>query len=267
MTHERPVCLSIGTSASSGGAGVQVDVKTFTALGCHGAAIITAVSAQNFTAVRATHVIPDDIIREQLVAAADELPVAAVKVGLVPSVGAIRIIGRWLRERPELVVVVDPVVADSKGIARMQPEALDALRREILPRATLLTPNRFQAALLAGQDECLGEEMMEDAAKEIFHRFGCPTVVSGGGLGACRDVFIGLDGLRHFESVGPSAKNVHGLGSAFSAAITASLARGDSLREAILSAQMFIAECLTSTTTYPLGIRPLWLGVSAIPVE
>lgn len=268
MNHsERPVCLSIGTSCSSGGAGIQVDVKTFTAMGCQGAAVVTAVSAQNFTSVRATHALPDDIVREQLIAAADELPIAAVKIGFTPSVGAIRVIGRWLREHPRTVVVVDPVIADSKGIARLQPETIDAIRKELLPRATLVTPNRFQAALLANQDDCIGQEMMEDAAREIFRRYGCPTVVSGGGVGDCHDVFVGLDGLRHFESMGRSSGKVHGVGSTFSAAITACLAKGESIRESILSAHMFIAEALEATATYPMGFKPLWHGVAAIPVE
>src|SRR5690349_19004116 len=120
-----PVCLTIGASDSSGGAGIQADLKTFTALNCYGASVVTAVTAQSFTKIIAVHALSDQIIRQQLDAVESELPIQAVKVGLCPSVGSMRAVARWLRERPKLKVVVDPVAADSSGIALLQPEMVE----------------------------------------------------------------------------------------------------------------------------------------------
>jgi hydroxymethylpyrimidine/phosphomethylpyrimidine kinase len=267
MTNERPICLTIGTSDSSGAAGIQADLKTFTALGCYGASVLTAATAQNLSGIRAMHILPDAFVRKQLSAVTDELPVVAVKLGLCPSVSTLRMLGRWLREQPGLPLVVDPVIVDGRGIPLLQPEAIEALKRELLPRATVITPNRFQAAILTGVEECVGQDAMETAAKALFKQFGCPTVVSGGGLaGECRDVFVGMDGVRHFDATGNGAKKLTGRGSTFSAAITAGLARGDNVREAILSARLYVGAAMDAAV--PIGgTAPLWHGATTIPAR
>ncbi len=257
--HLPPVCLAIGTSDSSGGAGVQSDLKTFLAYQCYGASVIVALTAQNLLAIRGIHPVPDSFVRTQLEAVGEDLPLTVVKIGFVPSVGAIRVIARWLRERPQLPVVVDPVAADSRGIPLLQPEVVEALCDELMPRATIATPNRFEAALLAGMDECLSIEDMQEAAQTIFKRFGCPVVVTGGGLsGKTLDVFAGLDGVSHFETPTCERPKVHGAGSTHSAAIASCLARGDSLREAIYNAKLYVSAAIAAAPSFGHGRGVLW---------
>lgn len=260
MKSQRPVCISVGTSDSSGCAGIQADIKTFAAMGCHGASVLVAANAQSLTAIRDVHILPPDFVRAQLDAVTADCTPAAVKIGLCPSAGAIRILGRWLRERPTLPLVVDPVTADSRGIPMLQPEAIEALCRELLPRATLITPNRFQAASLTGTEECLGQEAMESAAQLIFARYGCPTLVTGGGLqGECRDVLAGIDGLWHVGGPQVANKRVRGRGTTYSAAITAALARGESLREAIVAARCHLAAAIAGADrVVGDSLTPLW---------
>jgi hydroxymethylpyrimidine/phosphomethylpyrimidine kinase len=258
-----PVCLTIGASDSSGGAGIQADLKTFTALNCYGASVVTAVAAQSFSRINAMTALPDQAIRTQLDAVESELPIKAVKVGLCPSAAAMRVVARWLRERPKLVVIVDPVAADASGIALLQPEMVEALRTELLPRATIATPNRFEAALLMGMDECLGVEDMEAAAKGIMHKHGCAVLVTGGGMGkSSLDVLAAIDGLRHFDAETVQRTKVYGAGCAHSAAITACLAKGESLREATLNAKAYVSAAIAAAPSLENGHGVVWHGVT-----
>jgi hydroxymethylpyrimidine/phosphomethylpyrimidine kinase len=257
-----PVCLAIGTSDSSGGAGIQADIKAIAAQECYAASVVVALTAQSFAGIRAMHLVPEAFVRSQLDAVAEDLPIRSVKIGLVPSVASIRVIGRWLRQRPDLQVVVDPVAADSRGIPLLQPEMVQALGEDLMPRATVTTPNRFEAALLAGMEECLSLEDMEQAAQIIFKRFGCPVVVTGGGLGAVTmDVLAGLDGISHFESPTCKRPKVHGAGCAHSAAIAAGLAQGQSLREAIYHAKHYVSAAIEAAPILPSGHGTLWHSV------
>ncbi len=259
-----PVCLTIGASDSSGGGGIQGDIKTFTALNCFGVSVVTAVCAQNLNRVVSVHPIPEQFIRAQLEAIESELPIKSVKVGLCPSTAAVRLIARWLREHPKLRVVVDPVALDPSGIPLLQPELVEALRTELLPRATIATPNRFEAALLTGMEECLGIEDMEAAAKQIMHKYGCAVLVTGGGMGSrSLDVLSALDGLRHFDAETVVRTKVHGTGTAHSAAIAACLAKGESLREATLNAKAYVSAAIAAAPELEKGgVGVVWHGVT-----
>jgi hydroxymethylpyrimidine/phosphomethylpyrimidine kinase len=259
IAHMPPVCLAIGTSDSSGGAGVQSDLKTFLAYQCYGASVVVALAAQSLVAIKGLHPVPESFVRTQLEAVGEDLPISVVKIGFVPSVGAIRVVARWLRERPQLPVVLDPVAADSRGIPLLQPEVVEALCDEFMPRATVTTPNRFEAALLAGMDECLSVDDMQEAAQTIFRRFGCPVVVTGGGLAhKALDVLAGLDGISHFETPTCDRPKVHGAGSCHSAAIAACLARGDSLREAIYNAKLYVSAAIAAAPSFGHDRSVLW---------
>jgi len=258
-----PAAISIGASDSSGGSGVQADIKTFTALNCYGASVITAVTAQGFGGVKAVHAMPDQLIRAQLDAVAHDLPITAVKVGLCPSASAMRVVARWIREHPNLPVVVDPVAFDAAGVALLQPEVVEVLRKELLPRATLVTPNRHEAALLAGMDEVLTSEDMEEAGRRIQKAHGCAVVVTGGGAsGRSLDVLVALDGVRHVESAAANRTKIRGAGCAHSAAIAAQLAKGDSLREALTTAKAYVAAAYFAAATLPDGRGVVWHGVT-----
>ena len=254
-----PVCLTIGVSDSSGGAGIQADIKAIAAQECYAASVVVAITAQNFSNTKGIFQVPESFVRSQLEAVAEELPIKAVKVGLVPNVATIRVVGRWLREHPEYQVVVDPVATDSRGIPILQPEMVQALCEQLMPRATITTPNRFEASLLSGMEECLSVEDMQQAAKEIFRRYHCPVVVTGGGLtDRTLDVLCALDGISHFEAPTHNRTKVHGAGCAHSAVITACLARGDHLRDAIYHAKHYVSAAIANAPILTNGRGTLW---------
>lgn len=263
MKRFPPVCLTIGTSDSSGGSGIQADLKTFAAQECYGASVVAALTAQNFSGIKATHLVPEAFVRAQLDAIIDELPVSAVKVGLIPNVASIRMVGRWLREHRQLPVVIDPVASDSRGIPLLQPEMVKAICDELMPRATVVTPNRFEAALFTGIEECLSIEDMEQCATQIFKRYGCPAVITGGGLqDRTIDVLVGLDGVSHIEAPTTKRAKVHGAGCAHSSTICAGLAKGYSLRDAIYHAKHYVSAAISAAPVLASGRGTLWHSVT-----
>lgn len=258
-----PVCVTIGDSDSSGGSGVQADLKTFMALNCYGASVITAVMAQSLTGVHSQIPMPEGHVRAQLDAVAESLPVNAVKVGYLPNAQVARVVGRWLRENPNIPVVVDPIIATNKGVALTQPEVIRAICDELLPRGTLATPNRFEAATLAGMEECLDVADMQAAATLLLKSHGCPILVTGGGFeGKHVDLLAALDGISHYESPSIKRGKIIGTGSAHSAAITSLLAKGDSLREAILDAKGYVTGAIHAAPELPNGTAVLWHGIT-----
>lgn len=257
------VCLSIGSSDTSGGAGIQGDIKTFTALSVHGLSVITALNAQGLAGVADVMPVPEAHVRAQLEALENDFTIGAVKVGGCPSVGVMRVVGRWLRSHPRIPVVIDPVATDGRGIPQMTPEMVEALSAELLPRAMVVTPNRFEAALLAGMEECLTQEDMEQAATTLRDRHGCAVLVTGGSSGTeALDVLAAIDGLRHFSTPAHPRPKVHGQGSCHAAAIAAGLARGDGLREAIVSAKLYIAAAIAAAPTTSTNRSVLWHAVT-----
>ena len=204
--------------------------------------------------------LPDALIREQLEAVFASLPIAAVKVGYCPTASSIRVVARWLRERPHLTVIVDPVIKEQTGIPIVQPEVIAALQHELLPRATLATPNHFEAAQISGLEEVLTCEDLETAARWIFANCGCPTVVTGGNMGdESLDVYAGMDGVSHFTA--PIVKRpgkIIGGGCTYAAAITAQLARGEGLRESLWAAKSYVAALIEAAPPAPPeGYSPL----------
>jgi hydroxymethylpyrimidine kinase/phosphomethylpyrimidine kinase len=258
-----PVCVTIGESDSSGGSGIQADLKTFMALNCYGASAITAVSAQSLTGKNSQLPMPEGHVRAQLDAIAESLPIAAVKVGYLPSAQVVRVVARWLRETPKIPVVVDPIITTNKGIALGQPEVIRAICEELLPRGTVATPNRFEAAMLAGMEEVLEVSDMQRAASILLKRHGCPVLVTGGGFdGKHVDLLAALDGVSHYESPTIQRGKIVGTGCAHSGAITALLAKRDSLREAILDAKGYVTGALQAAPELPGGIGVLWHGIT-----
>lgn len=258
-----PVCVTIGDSDSSGGSGIQADLKTFMALNCYGASVITAVMAQSLTGIHSQLPIPEGHVRAQLDAVAESLPIKAIKVGYLPNAQVARVVGRWLREAPGIPVVVDPIIATNKGVALTQPEVIRAICEELLPRGTLATPNRFEAATLSGLDECLDVADMQEAATSLLKRYGCPILVTGGGVdGKHIDLLAALDGVSHYESPTIKRGKIIGTGCAHSGAITALLAKGDSLREAILDAKGYVTGAIHAAPELPGGLGVLWHGIT-----
>jgi hydroxymethylpyrimidine/phosphomethylpyrimidine kinase len=262
MAHTPPFCLSIGASVCSGVSGIQVDLKTFTALSCCGAAVVTSVVAQS-TRVLDLTILPEHSVRAQLDAVDGALPVSAVKVGFLPTVAVVRMVSRWLREHPRLQVVVDPCAVDGRGIPLHTPEVIAALRDELLPRATVVVPNRFEAALLANMEEVVGHEDMEEAARVLLHLYGAPVLVTGGGLAdGSTDVLVSLDGLNHFNGATLGEGKVPGSGATHSSAITAGLAKGESLREAVMGAKLFTTAAIAAAPALGPNRPTVWHAVT-----
>lgn len=245
------IALTIAGSDSSGGAGIQADLKAFSALGVYGASALTAITAQNTRAVTHIHDIPDEIVAAQIAAVLDDLDVGAIKIGMLSSPQIVDTVVTAL-DGYDGPVVVDPVIVAKSGAVLLQDAAIAALRDRLLPRATLITPNLPEAAALLGEAPA---ETAEDAERQgrALARLG-PAVLMKGGHGAgeiCVDLLVTGEG----EPLALSAarletRNTHGTGCTLSAAIAAELAKGQALPEAVTRAHAYLhaaiarADCL-----------------------
>jgi hydroxymethylpyrimidine/phosphomethylpyrimidine kinase len=232
---KRPVALTIAGSDSGGGAGIQADLKTFAALGVHGASAITCLTAQNPRRVLGVEPCPPKMVQQQIEAVFEELPPAAVKTGMLFSVEIIRAVAGCLSRIPPTPLVVDPVMISTSGAALLKPAAIKILRERLLPLATLVTPNLDETEMLTGR-KITSVENMRTAAREIQARFGCAVLVKGGHLHGMREaVDIFFDGRMELLLSAPFVRGVstHGTGCTYSAAITAALALGHDLPRAV----------------------------------
>ena len=227
---------------------MQADLKTFAALDVHGTSAITCITAQNPRRVVGIEACSVKIIRAQLDALASELPPAAAKTGMLFSAEIIRAVARWHREQ-QCLLVVDPVMVATSGARLLKADAVEALQRELLPRATLITPNIPEAEALV--DFSIREpEDMRKAARELHRRFGCAVLVKGGHLktgGEALDVFF--DGSAELLLTAPRVTGVrtHGTGCTYSGAITAFLARGEKLGRAVPLAKEFVTRAIATS--------------------
>ncbi len=240
------VALTIAGSDSGGGAGIQADIKSIQANGVFAASVITAITAQNTRAVTAVFELPVDIIEKQIDAVFDDIRVDAVKTGMLSSVEIIEVVAGKLKQWSGRPLVVDPVMISKSGYALLQPEAVETLRHQLLPLATVVTPNAHEAAHLAGIQVRTVEEAKE-AARRI-HAMGPQNVlVKGGHLesnGQAVDVLY--DGSTFHQFAGPfyDTPHTHGTGCTYASAIAANLARGFTLQEAVDRAKHYVGEAI-----------------------
>ena len=238
--------LTIAGSDSGGGAGIQADLKTFHAHGVYGASVITAVTAQNTREVRAAFDLPVDTVRAQLDAVFDDLDIAAAKTGMLSSPAIIQTVADVLRARRFENLVVDPVMISKSGFRLLQPEAMEALRRLLVPRALVVTPNLYEASLLAGMPVESLDDMMR-AASTIAELGPRAVVVKGGHARFALAVdVLWIDG--RVATLQPEGKveerSVHGTGCVFSAAIAARLALGETIETAVRNAKRYITHVI-----------------------
>jgi hydroxymethylpyrimidine kinase/phosphomethylpyrimidine kinase len=232
---KRPVALAIAGSDSGGGAGVQADLKTFAALGVHGTSVITCLTAQNPRRVLAVEPCSPKMVRQQIEAVFEELRPAAVKTGMLFSAEIIRAVADFLKRKKPAPLVVDPVMISTSGAALLKPAAIKILREQLLPLATLVTPNLDETEILTGCPIASVEDMRA-AAREIQARFGCAVLVKGGHLRNPREaVDIFFDGRTELLLSAPFVKgfSTHGTGCTYSAAVAAALALGHDLPRAV----------------------------------
>jgi hydroxymethylpyrimidine/phosphomethylpyrimidine kinase len=237
-----PRCLTIATSDSGGGAGIQADLKAFAALGCHGMSAIVALTAQNTTSVTAVHEAPPAFIRAQLDAVFDDIGVDAAKTGMLFSARIIEAVADFLGEQ-EVPLVVDPVMVAASGAKLLQDDAVAVLVRELFPQATIVTPNLHEACALVGRP--YEEDADRRMLAEGIHDLGAAAVVVTGGHGTEAVDWL-FDGDRHVpipvERYGGEA--THGAGCTHSASLTALLARGEPLEDAARGAAAVASEAV-----------------------
>ena len=250
-----PVALTIAGSDSSGGAGVQADLKTFAALGVYGASVITALTAQNTTGVRGIHQVPADFVTAQIDAVFADLDVKAVKIGMVAQRAAIEAIATGLKRWSPKHVVLDPVMVATSGDHLLARDAVASLRRELIPRASLVTPNLLEAAALLEQPLATGEAEIASQGERLIS-MGCRAVLIKGGHGqGSESIDYLFDGSRTIALVAPriATKNTHGTGCSLSSAIAAGLAKGESLEAAVRTAKAWISEAISAADRLDVG--------------
>ncbi len=255
-----PCVLTIAGSDSGGGAGIQADLKTMAMLGTFGMSVITALTAQNSVEVRAIHAPPPEFVAVQLETVLDDFPVAAAKTGMLFSAGIIAAVAGVLRQRKDFPLVVDPVCVSQTGHALLQEDAVEALRREMLPLADLVTPNRPEAELLSGLP-LAGEGDVARVAGRLLDLGAKAVLLKGGhmppggpeeGGGEIVD-FLCLPGRAPLALPMPrlDTRHTHGTGCTLSAAIAAYQGRGLDLAAAVRAARAYLQEALR--TGYGLG--------------
>jgi hydroxymethylpyrimidine/phosphomethylpyrimidine kinase len=239
-----PRCLTIATSDSGGGAGVQADLKAFARLGCHGMSAIVALTAQSTIEVRAVHEAPPDFIRAELEVLWEDIGVDAAKTGMLFSRTIIETVADFLDEHP-VTLVVDPVMVAASGAKLLEDDAVAVLVERLFPLATVVTPNLHEACALAGMP--YSDDVNREDLAEAIHGLGAAAVVVTGGHGNEAVDWL-FDGRRHVpiavERYGEGA--THGAGCTHSAALTAFLARGESLEDAARGAAQVASEAVRS---------------------
>ena len=258
MNHPKTYrrALTVAGSDSGGGAGIQADLKTFAAHGCYGMSVITAITAQNTLGVTAIHAVPVEVVWAQMEAVLTDIGADAIKIGMLFSPELIRTVAeglkRWAQKIP---VVLDPVMVAQSGDRLITEDAAAALKAELLPLATLITPNLPEAATLLGHP--VTPDGMEAAARELAG-LGCPNALLKGGHLAgpdCEDIlYIGAEGrCLRFPGTRIDTNNNHGTGCTLSSAIAAGLARGLALDEAARQGKAYIAAAIAAGAEYRLG--------------
>jgi hydroxymethylpyrimidine/phosphomethylpyrimidine kinase len=241
--------LSIAGSDSGGAAGIQADLLTFAACDVYGVTAITAVTAQNHIGVADVHAVPAEFVRAQILQVMAYYPVGAVKVGMLLKKETIEVVADFIQPGLGLPVVVDPVMISSSGAMLIEPAAVQMLSERLLPRATLITPNFDEAAVLLGQRPETTPIAMEHAALALARQFGVPVLLKGGHFphDPVVDVLAGPEGVRaRLRSPRIHGVETHGGGCVLSAAITAYLARGLGLVESVERGHAFLQRALAT---------------------
>lgn len=249
--------LTIAGSDSCGGAGIQADLKTFSAHGAYGMSVITAVTAQNTLGVLAVQDITPEVIEQQLDAIFADIPVEALKIGMVSRIETIQTIALALKKYGAANIVIDPVMISKSGYALLQPAAMEALIKVLLPLAHIVTPNIPEAELITGMS-IKSIVDMERAAAVIF-RYGPRYVLVKGGHLDTDPVDVLFDGtcFRHFSSPRIYSTNTHGTGCTLSAAIAANLANGVPIKEAVQNAKQYITTAIQHSFRIGNGVGPV----------
>ncbi|MBY3468478.1 bifunctional hydroxymethylpyrimidine kinase/phosphomethylpyrimidine kinase [Rhizobium laguerreae] len=247
--------LSIAGSDPSGGAGIQADLKAFSARGVYGMAVLTALTAQNTQGVSGVHLVPPQFVADQINAVFADVRVDAVKIGMIANAGIADAVASALTDHLDIPIVIDPVMIAKGGAALLAPEAVDVLTRRLLPLATLLTPNLPEAAALLHQPVAANRAEMAEQAERLRALGPAAVLVKGGHLDSDEspDVLATAAGLHWFEARRVPTKNTHGTGCTLSSALAAELAKGASAREAVAVAKDYLASAVATAGSLTVG--------------
>lgn len=251
----RPIALTIAGSDSSGGAGIQADLKTFSALGVYGASVITALTAQNTQGVAGVEVIEPAFVAAQMESVFSDLRVGAAKTGMLATAPIIEAVLRGLSGHEKVPLVVDPVMVATSGDRLLDTDAVDAVRATLMPRATLITPNLAEAAHLLDETIATTWAEMETQGAALVALGAQAVLVKGGHFESplARDCLVTNDGVTWFEEPRVDTPNSHGTGCTLSAAIAAGLAEGTPLPEAISTAKKYLTAALAAGRDLGVG--------------
>jgi hydroxymethylpyrimidine/phosphomethylpyrimidine kinase len=250
-----PIALTIAGSDSSGGAGIQADLKTFAAFGVYGASVITALTAQNTCGVAGIHHVPADFVTAQLDAVFSDLDVNAVKIGMVAQPATIKAIVAALERWSPKHVVLDPVMVATSGDRLLDRGAIEGLRTALIPRASLITPNLPEAAALLDEPVAVSAAAIESQGRRL-RAMGCRMVLIKGGHGQGAesiDYLVGGDGVTALAAPRIATKNTHGTGCSLSSAIAAGLAKGEGLEAAVRHAKTWISAAIAAADRLDVG--------------
>jgi hydroxymethylpyrimidine/phosphomethylpyrimidine kinase len=251
-----PIALTIAGSDSSGGAGIQADIKTFTVLGVYGASALTALTAQNTLGVTAIHSVPPDFVALQIDAVASDMKVSATKTGMLNDRATVLAVVEAIRRHGLHPLVVDPVMVATSGDLLLEPDAVVAVRDVLLPLADLITPNLAEAARLLNAQVATNEREMEEQGRALLSLGAKAVLIKGGhGDGAEATDILLQDDVAAVRLALPriATRNTHGTGCTLSAAITAYLASGRSLVEATIVAKKFVHAAIAAAVNIGNG--------------
>jgi hydroxymethylpyrimidine/phosphomethylpyrimidine kinase len=248
------VALTIAGSDSSGGAGIQADLKTFAALGVYGASVVTALTAQNTKGVFAVHDVPADFIAAQMDAVFADLDISAVKIGMLANAAAIAAVAAGLDRHRARNVVLDPVMVASTGADLLRADAMDALRK-LIGSVGVLTPNLFEASALLEVTMARDEADMRTQAQKLRALGAEAVLIKGGHAGGLDsvDLLVSGEGSELFSAPRIATNNTHGTGCTLSAAIAAGLAKGLSLHEAVREAKAYVTAAIAAADRLNVG--------------
>jgi hydroxymethylpyrimidine/phosphomethylpyrimidine kinase len=249
-----PIAVSIAGSDSSGGAGIEADLKTFSALGVYGACVITALTAQNTTGVFAIHDVPADFVTAQMDAVFSDLNVGAVKIGMLANASVVDAVAAGLGRHHARNIVLDPVMVSTSGEKLLRGHAVEHLRR-LIPRARLLTPNLTEAAALLDAPSVRDEDEMRAQAEKLRAQGAEAVLLKGGHADGPEsiDLLVDAQGCARLAAPRLTTKNTHGTGCTLAAAITAGLANGLVLREAVHEAKLYVSAAIGAADRLNIG--------------
>ena len=248
--------LTIAGSDSGGGAGIQADLKTFSAIGCYGMSVITALTAQNTQGVKGIHAVPPAFVVEQIEAVLSDIGADAIKIGMLYSAELIEAVARTLKKNGARKIVLDPVMVAQSGDKLLQDDAIEAIKENLMPLADVVTPNLPEASVLCGMQLTQWSDI--ESAAETLAKYGSRSILIKGGHGDERKstdlLFLAGEGrFVSLEADRIKTNNNHGTGCTLSSAIAAYMAKGKDIEEAVQKAKTFMNHAIAAGAAYKIG--------------